>query len=296
MVQEFEKIALLWVTPVYVVLILGEIILSNTSHWKVKKTYTFIDTVTNLYLMLTNVVIDILMRGITVFCLLYAFEHHLFNVNFNPFFYWVSLFLLEDFIFYWIHRSEHKIRLFWAVHVTHHSSDKFNFTTGFRSSVFQPIYRFVWFIPLTFLGFHPFDLFIIFSLTQTYGILLHTNYVKKLGYLEYFLVTPSHHRVHHASNVEYLDKNMGMCLIIWDKFFGTFQAEMNEVKTEFGLYQKTVSARPLDTIFHEFVSISDDLKKPLSLKTKLNYLIKPPGWSHDGSSKTSEELRAEISN
>ena len=244
--------------------------------------------------MIANMGIDVLMRGISLFALLFAFDQHLFDLKVYPVLYWISLFLLEDIIFYWIHRSEHKIRLFWAVHVTHHSSEKFNLTTGFRSSVFQPIYRFLWFIPLCFIGFHPFDIFIIFSITQTYGILLHTNLIDKLGFLEYFLVTPSHHRVHHASNVEYLDKNMGMCLIIWDKLFGTFQAELADVKPKFGLYEKTISAKPQETIFHEFSSIVKDLKRPLSFSERLKYLFKPPGWSHDGSTKTSEELRSEI--
>ncbi|MFN5418134.1 MAG: sterol desaturase family protein [Flavobacteriia bacterium] len=297
MVQEFEKLFILWSAPIYVILILGEIILSNWINVKNNtglKNYTFIDTLTNVYLMVANMGIDVLMRGISLFSLLFAYEHHIFELKTNPVLYWISLFLLEDIIFYWIHRSEHKIRLFWAVHVTHHSSEKFNLTTGFRSSVFQPIYRFLWFIPLCFIGFHPFDIFIIFSITQTYGILLHTNLIDRLGFLEYFLVTPSHHRVHHASNVEYLDKNMGMCLIIWDKLFGTFQAELDAVKPKFGLYEKTISAKPQETIFHEFSSIVKDLKRPLSFSERLKYLFKPPGWSHDGSSKTSEELRSEI--
>lgn len=297
MVQEFEKLFILWSAPIYVILILGEIFISNWVNIKNNsgyRNYTFVDTLTNVYLMIANMGIDVLMRGISLFSLLYAYEHHIFDLKTYPVVYWISLFLLEDIIFYWIHRSEHMIRLFWAVHVTHHSSEKFNLTTGFRSSVFQPIYRFLWFIPLSFLGFHPFDIFIIFSITQTYGILLHTNLVKKLGFLEYFLVTPSHHRVHHASNVEYLDKNMGMCLIIWDKLFGTFQAEMDDVKPQFGLYEKTVSANPKETIFHEFSSIVKDLKRPLSVSQRLKYLFKPPGWSHDGSTKTSNELRSEI--
>lgn len=293
MVQEFEKAFLMWVTPFYVVIILGEIILSN---WRLKKNYTLKDTLTNLYLMLSNMGVDVLMRGISVFCLLYFYKHRLFNPESSPVLYWIGIFLLEDFIFYWIHRSEHKIRLFWAVHVTHHSSDKFNLTTGFRSSVFQPVYRFIWFLPLSFFGFHPFDLFIIFSITQTYGILLHTNFVGKLGFLEYFLVTPSHHRVHHASNVEYLDRNMGMCLIIWDRLFGTFQAEMEHIKTEFGLYKKEIADNPINTIFHEFIDINHDLKKELTFRQKLKYLFNPPGWSHDGSTKTSEELRKELKN
>jgi sterol desaturase/sphingolipid hydroxylase (fatty acid hydroxylase superfamily) len=108
-------------------------------------------------------------------------------------------FSLEDLAFYTLHYVDHHCRLFWAVHVTHHSSEHFNLTTGFRSSVFQPLYRFVYFIPLTLVGFNPADIIIMYSITQIYGIIVHTEYVGKLGWLEYIMVTPSHHRVHHAS-------------------------------------------------------------------------------------------------
>lgn len=288
MVDYVEKLIIFISTPIYVFLILGEIILSN---WHNRKLYTVGDTIQNLYLMIANMGIDVLMRGITLFVLLFFFDYRLINWETHSWLYWTMLFLAEDFIFYWIHRIDHVVRFFWAIHVTHHSSDKYNLTTGFRSSVFQPVYRFIWFIPLVFLGFEPFDIFIMYSITQTYGILVHTKTVKKLGVLEYFLVTPSHHRVHHASNVEYLDKNMGMILIIWDKLFGTFQAEIDDLPIKFGLYEKKVTNNPADVIFHEWVSIYKDVKNAKGLKNKWLYVMKPPGWSHDGSSMTSKQLR-----
>jgi sterol desaturase/sphingolipid hydroxylase (fatty acid hydroxylase superfamily) len=131
----------------------------------------------------------------------------------------------------------------------------------------------------------------MYAITQIYGILVHTQYVRKLGILEHFLITPSHHRVHHASNVEYLDKNMGMCLLIWDKMFGTFQAELDDVPVRFGLTKPLEHRDPFNIIFHEWKAILQDLQKPTSFKNKLKYVFAPPGWSHDGSSKTSKQLR-----
>lgn len=291
MVDYVEKLIIFISTPIYALLILGEIILSN---WHNRKLYTVGDTVQNVYLMLANMGVDVLMRGITLFVLLSFFDYRFVSWDTTSWYYWTLLFFAEDFIFYWIHRIDHIVRFFWAIHVTHHSSENYNLTTGFRSSVFQPVYRFIWFIPLVFLGFKPFDIFIMYSITQTYGILVHTKTVYKLGFLETFLVTPSHHRVHHASNVEYLDKNMGMILIVWDKLFGTFQAEIEGLPIQYGLYEKQISQNPANVIFHEWSAIYKDVRKTKGLKNKWLYITKPPGWSHDGSTMTSTELRKHI--
>lgn len=291
MVSYLEQVIIYFTTPIYAIVIGIEIL---ASHYQHRKFYTVHDTLQNVYLMLANMGIDVLMRGLTLFVLVGLFSFRVIEWDRSTWYYWALLFLAEDFIFYWIHRVDHVVRLFWAVHVTHHSSDKFNLTTGFRSSVFQPVYRFVWFIPLVLLGFEPFDIFIMYSVTQIYGILVHTKYINKMGFLEYVLVTPSHHRVHHASNVEYLDKNMGMVLICWDQLFGTFQPEIEGLPIEFGLYEKKIDNHPLTVIFHEWISIGKDVKQAKGLKNKWNYLTKPPGWSHDGSTLTSEQLRQKI--
>lgn len=288
MVSYLEQIIIYFTTPVYALLILGEILLSN---WEQRKLYTVGDTIQNIYLMLANMGVDVIMRGITLLVLLGLYSYHIVSWDRTSWYYWLLLFLAEDFIFYWIHRIDHIVRFFWAIHVTHHSSDKFNLTTGFRSSVFQPVYRFVWFIPLVLIGFEPFDIFVMYSITQIYGILVHTKLVRKMGFFETFLVTPSHHRVHHASNVEYLDKNMGMVLIIWDKLFGTFQPEIDGLPIAFGLYEKKISQNPAQVIFHEWIAIWKDVKKVKGFKNKWNYVIQPPGWSHDGSTLTSTQLR-----
>jgi sterol desaturase/sphingolipid hydroxylase (fatty acid hydroxylase superfamily) len=207
------------------------------------------------------------------------------------------LLLLEDFLYYWLHRFDHEIRLFWAVHVTHHSSENMNFTVGFRSSVFQPLYRFIYFIPLALMGFRPLDIIFIYSATQIWGIFVHTELIHKMGWLEYFLVTPSHHRVHHASNAKYLDKNMGMFLIIWDKLFGTFQPELPAATYQpikYGLTKPIEKETPVTIVFHEWQGILKDVsREDIGWKEKWGYIFGPPGWSHDGSRLTSEQMREE---
>jgi hypothetical protein len=133
----------------------------------------------------------------------------------------------------------------------------------------------------------------MYSVTQTYGILVHTQYINKMPrWFEAILVSPSHHRVHHASNVTYLDKNMGMCLIIWDKMFGTFQEELPEEPVKYGLTAPIDKPyHPGKVVFHEWHSLQQDLSKPSSFLTKLKYIFMPPGWSHDGSKQTANEMR-----
>jgi sterol desaturase/sphingolipid hydroxylase (fatty acid hydroxylase superfamily) len=288
-----EQILLLVSTPVYMLIIGFELLLSNYQH---RKLYGWKDTAVNVYLMLLNAALDLLFRGIYVVILDYFYRHHMLSFS-HVVVYWVMLLLLEDFLYYWLHRFDHEVRLFWAVHVTHHSSENFNFTVGFRSSVFQPLYRFIYFIPLALMGFKPLDILFMYSATQIWGIFVHTKLINKMGWLEYFLVTPSHHRVHHASNPKYLDKNMGMFLIIWDKMFGTFQPELPEKEYQpikYGLTKSIEKETPLTIIFHEWTQMWKDVgRKDLSVKEKWFYLFGPPGWSHDGSRLTSEEMRAE---
>lgn len=286
-----ENLLILISTPIYLVLIGLELLVSN---YQAKRLYTWKDTLANVYLMLLNSGIDLAFRIVYLFIWGFAFSHRAVTWQMGIA-YWVTLLLAMDFLFYWLHRLEHMVRLFWAVHVTHHSSNEFNFTVGFRSSVLQPLYRFLFFLPLPILGFKPLDIIFIFSATQTWGIIVHTRLVNKLGWLELLLVTPSHHRVHHASNPKYLDKNMGMLLIIWDKLFGTFQEELEEADYQpirFGLTTPLANEGSMShLVVHEWKAIGKDLRKELPWHIKWKYLFAPPGWSHDGSRQTSEELR-----
>ncbi len=286
-----EELLVLISIPIYTIVIGIEILYSFLKH---KGFYSTKGILSNLYLTSLNLSLDVLVRGICLAVLwyFYQFKFTAINKSIHPILYWSVLVLAEDFMFYWMHRVDHYCRFFWAVHVTHHSSEEFNLTVGFRSSVFQPLYRFVWFIPIALVGFDPLDIMFMYAATQIYGILIHTKTVSKLGPLEWVLSTPSHHRVHHASNIKYLDKNMGMILIIWDRVFGTFAKEEEEVV--YGLTTNIKTYNPITMVFHEWKAIYEDLNKQTSFKNKIMYVFGPPGWSHDGSRKTSSQLRAEL--
>ena len=279
-------------TPLYAVLIGLEIILSKIHGHKY---YTLKDTITNLSFMILASGIELLMIGIYFFVLYFFYEHRLFEIN-NIYTYWLVLLITEDFFFYWLHYLEHHSRLFWAVHSTHHSSEQFNLTVGFRSSVFQPLYRFIFFIPLALIGFKPADIIFIYSATQIWGILVHTEYIKKLGFLEKILSTPSNHRVHHASNTKYLDKNIGMVFILWDQIFKTYIKEDLHEPTKYGLTTKIPDKPVYNLVLYEWKQILEDLKKDLPFAVKIKYLFAAPGWSHDGSRKTSKQLQKELEN
>ena len=285
-----EQWLILISTPIYLIIIGIEILLTHLQH---KKSYTLKNTLTNVYLMLLNGGIDVVFRIVSVFVLQYFYVHKLISFQ-SAFWYWLILLLAQDFLYYWLHRFDHEIRFFWATHITHHSSQIMNFTVGFRSSVFQPLYRFVYFIPLALMGFSPVDIAFIYSATQIWGIFVHTELINKMGWLEYLFVTPSHHRVHHGSNAKYLDKNMGMFLIIWDKMFGTFQKELSPVEYEkinYGLTKNIENPNAATVVFHEWVAIWKDITQTgIGFKQKWKYLFGKPGYSHDGSRKTSKEL------
>ena len=288
-----ESWFLLLSIPFYTILIGAEILISN---WKQKKYYSVRDAIQNIYLTVLNAGLDGLMRWLFYISLLaWAYKLHFYSFT-NQYLYWFVLFILVDLAFYFEHRIDHYCRLFWAVHVTHHSSEEFNLSTGFRSSVFQPVYRFIYLAPIALLGFTPLDIVFMYSATQTYGILVHTQYINKMpGWFEAVFVSPSHHRVHHASNIIYLDKNMGMCLIIWDKLFGSFQAEIKEAPVKYGLTKPVDNpANPINIIFHEWRSLTRDVKKKNFIATKLKYIFMPPGWSPDGSTKTARQMRIEL--
>jgi sterol desaturase/sphingolipid hydroxylase (fatty acid hydroxylase superfamily) len=287
-----EQWLILISTPIYLIIIGIELLFTHLQH---RKAYTLKDTVTNVYLMLLNGGLDLLFRVVSLMFLQYFFSQHIYTWT-NPIVYWGVLLVAEDFMYYWLHRFDHEVRFFWATHVTHHSSQQMNFTVGFRSSVFQPLYRFIYFIPLAFIGFKPVDILFIYSATQIWGIFVHTELIKKMGWLEYFMVTPSHHRVHHASNPKYLDKNMGMFLIVWDKLFGTFQPELPIKAYEplkYGLTKNVENPNAVKIVFHEWKQILTDVfQRNISFSQRMNYLFGPPGWSHDGSRLTSNQMRA----
>lgn len=277
-----------------VVLIVFELLYS---HYAKKELYVIGDTIVNLICTSWNFLNDLLFRVVTLFVLTWASAYSVYHFAEKGFVYWILLFLAEDFAYYVLHCADHYIRFFWATHVTHHSSEKFNLTVAIRSSVFQPFYRFIFYLPLALVGFEALDIVFMYAACQVYGFWVHTETIGKLpAWFEYIFVTPSHHRVHHGSNAIYLDKNMGMALIIWDRMFGTFQEELREEPVKFGLTTNIGSYNPIKVVFFEWKHIVSDLKNADKRKYALKYVFGPPGWSHDGSRKTSTQLREELRN
>jgi sterol desaturase/sphingolipid hydroxylase (fatty acid hydroxylase superfamily) len=286
-----QQLLVLITTPLYAIIIGIEILVSNIHH---TGSYSLRETIHNFSLSIFSGLVDLVMRGISFAILTIFFIGSPFSLE-HSFIYWLALLLLVDMMHYWLHRLSHTCRLLWAVHVNHHSSSHFNFSVGFRAGVLEPLYRYLFFIPIALAGFQPIDILLIYSITEIWAILTHTEKIKKLGWLEYILVTPSHHRVHHASNVKYLDRNMGSAFIIWDKLFGTFQEELPTDQYEairYGLTKPPEKETIPAIIFHEWGAIWQDVRRPgLTWKQKLHYVFGPPGWSHDGSRLTSDELR-----
>ncbi len=276
-------------SPLMAVLIITEMLYSAAHK---QNLYEGRDTAVSLLCTSLNFLNDVAFRLVTLGILSWFYAAGLQIYTERGAVYWIMLFLAQDFAYYVLHCADHYCRIFWAMHVTHHSSEKFNLAVAIRSSVFQPYYRVLFFIPLALLGFRPLDIVFMYAATQVYGFWVHTETIGKLpNWFEFIFVTPSHHRVHHASNIEYLDSNMGMVLIIWDRIFGTFKEEMPDIKPRFGLTKNINSFHPVKVVFHEWQGIVNDLKQAPNLKTALNYLIKPPGWSHNGRSLTAKQMR-----
>lgn len=282
------------VTLLFGLLVVISMVEMYVSYTHDRKLYSAKDTWTNVYLMALAFLINLSTKTATFFLLHYCYQFRFFEIG-NKYIYWLLLVLTQDFLYWFLHTSGHYIRFFWAMHVTHHSSPHFNLTTGFRSTVFEPLYRIFFYLPLAFMGFSAVDILFAYLVTQLYGNLVHTQAIGKLHpVIEYILVTPSHHRVHHASNVRYLDKNMGMVLIIWDRMFGTFQEELPEDKIVYGLTHQPEDTGPVNIVFHEFKAMAADMKRAPGWINKLRYALYPPGWSHDGSTQTAKVLQEEL--
>ena len=201
-------------------------------------------------------------------------------------------FTLDDLRYYWWHRISHERRWFWASHVVHHSSQHYNLTTALRQTWTGQIIGTILFrTPLIFLGFHPAMVLFVGAINLLYQFWIHTELINRMGPFEWIMNTPSHHRVHHATNPKYLDANYAGTLIIWDRIFGTFIEEDQHEKPRYGIVKNLGTFNPLVISFHEWIGIAKDVFKAKSLKDVLGYTFGPPGWSPDGSRLTSAMIK-----
>ena len=204
----------------------------------------------------------------------------------------VLCFVLDDLAYYWFHRIAHERRWFWASHSVHHTSQHYNLTTALRQTWTGKFsFSFIFSLPLAFIGFSPEMLLFVGGINLVYQFWIHTEAIDRMGPFEWFFNTPSHHRVHHATNPEYLDANYAGTLIIWDKMFGTFIPERDEEKPRYGIIKNLGTYNPFKIAFHEWIGLFRDLKNAKSLAEVGGYLFGPPGWSPDGSRLTSAQIK-----
>lgn len=251
--------------------------------------YTLPDTGASLAMGVGNVLIAALAKTAVVPFYFWLHRFALFDIGPSVLAF-VVLFVAEDFCYYWFHRVHHESRLFWAAHVNHHSSRRYNLSTALRQSWTTPFTGPLFWAPLALLGFAPGMIAIAQAVSLLYQYWLHTELIGRLGPFESIFNTPSHHRVHHGRNPQYLDRNYAGILIVWDRLFGSFEPE--EEAVDYGLTQNLESFNPIVIAFHEWRSMARDLLRASSLHEAMGLLFLAPGWRSDGSGRTAADLRA----
>lgn len=248
------------------------------------------DTLASLGMGVGNVVIAAGTKLLSVAAMVWLHEHRVVTLP-VAWWTWVALFFAEDFCYYWFHRASHEVRFLWSAHVNHHSSQHYNLSTALRQSWTTPFTGPLFWMPLPLLGFPPWMVLTQQAVSLLYQYWIHTEAIGKLPrWFEYVFNTPSHHRVHHGSNPQYLDRNHGGILIVWDRLFGTFEPEGERVR--YGLTENITSHNLLEIAFHDWRAMIRDVRRAPSVRAALGYVLRPPGWSHDGRGKTAREVMA----
>lgn len=274
--------------PVFIALILIEMV------WAARRapaSYEPRDTLVSLLLGVGSTAASALAAGAVLVAAMWLFDHRITTLGWG-WWVWIAAFVLDDFNYYWAHRTGHRVRWFWAAHVNHHSSQHYNLSTALRQS-WTSFFAlgFVFRIWPALLGFDPAMLATVAGINLIYQFWIHTEAIQRLPrWLEAVFNTPSHHRVHHATNPRYLDRNYAGVLIVWDRLFGTFQREHDDERIRYGLVRQLGSFSVLWAAFHEWAGMLRDLWTA-PWRHKLSYLWRVPGWSHDGSRETSDMIR-----
>jgi sterol desaturase/sphingolipid hydroxylase (fatty acid hydroxylase superfamily) len=244
------------------------------------------DTATSLSLGVGSVFVNAAWKAASAGLYVAAFQHRVVDLGDGPWPFAAAL-LAVDFAYYWFHRLHHEVRLLWASHVPHHSSQRYNLATALRQT-WTPFTGLPFYLPLA-LVFSPAQIATAYGVNLLYQFWIHTELIGRLGPLEWLLNTPSHHRVHHGANVQYLDRNYGGMLIVWDRWFGSFEPERERVR--YGLTRNITRFSPLYAAFHEFVAVFRDALRADSLRDALGYVLRAPGWKPGGGGATASDLK-----
>ncbi|MCP9198890.1 sterol desaturase family protein [Gramella sp. GC03-9] len=293
--------------PCFIALILLEIAYSH--HNNQKDLYAWKDLMASGSLGVGTAILSPLLQVVFMIVLfegVYAIFNPVINgENMNIFGYesfgyewyiWALCMLGDDFAYYWYHRANHEIRILWAAHIVHHSSDHFNLGTGVRNGFFTHFYKPFFYIWLPAVGFPVEMIMVCIGIESLWQFQLHSQYIPKMGFLEKFLNTHTMHQVHHSQNLEYMDKNHGGILNIFDRIFGTWKELDNKIDTKYGVTHPPNSYNPVIILTHEFKDIWKDVRKANSFKEKFMYIFGPPGWSHDGSTLTVKQQQRLLKN
>ncbi|MEY2637498.1 MAG: hypothetical protein RLZZ197_1977, partial [Bacteroidota bacterium] len=244
------------------------------------------DSMTSIGLGLGNLGIGFVTKAITVGASFYVYNNwKLFDLG-QSWPVWVLAFFGEDLTYYWVHRISHVVRFYWASHMVHHSSPKYNLAAALRQTWTGNLSGgFIFWLWLPLIGVHPFIVMFFQQTSLLYQYWIHTELINKMPrWFEYILNTPSHHRVHHGTDLDYLDTNYAGVLIIWDRMFGSFVSENQ--RPQYGLTKQIESYNPAKIAFYEWVQMIKDVLRAKSFKSVLGYVFGPPGWSDDGSRLT----------
>jgi sterol desaturase/sphingolipid hydroxylase (fatty acid hydroxylase superfamily) len=279
-----------YAVPGFVLLVLIEMLWARKLR---REAYEPRDTLTSLAFGLGSTVAGLLTGGAFLALFLWTWQFRLFDLGW-AWWAWPICFVLDDLKYYWVHRFGHRVRWFWASHVNHHSSQHYNLSTALRQTWtgFLTL-GFAFALPLVLVGFHPVMIAICGGFNLIYQFWIHTEAIGKMPrWFEAVMNTPSHHRVHHATNPRYLDRNYAGVFIVWDKLFGTFEEERaDKERIRYGIVRQLGTFNLLYSVFHEWIGIAQDIRRA-PWKHKLSYLVREPGWTHDGSRETSDMIRA----
>ena len=267
--------------PFFLLAILVELIYG----WAIKKnTYRINDTVSSLFMGSLRGTSGILKIGIggTIFYIIET-EFSLWRMDDTNILTWVFAFVAYDFFYYWFHRISHERQIFWASHVAHHQSEEYNLSTALRQTGTGFLITWVFYIPLFVIGVPSYVFVSVASINLIYQFWVHTKHIGKLGFYELIFVTPSNHRVHHAINNEYVDKNYGGVFILWDRLFGSFQEELEEEECVYGIRGPIKTFNPIWANLHIYIKILKDVKMEITVRNLIRVLIARTGWSPDGS-------------
>ncbi|MFL2736908.1 MAG: sterol desaturase family protein [Gammaproteobacteria bacterium] len=259
--------------PIILVLIFFEVFISN---WQSKSFYKAGDTYCTSGLLFGNIIMGFVIKSSIVAFHFVLYKYRFFDLmsSMPIWLLWVLTFILIDLVFYIYHRMSHRVRFLWTVHMSHHSSEEMNFAVSFRQAWFGPISKIPFFMVLPILGLDPLMIAVAGVVSTLWGVVGHTQIIGKLGPLEWVFNTPSHHRVHHGSNPEYIDKNYGNLFIIWDRIFGTFEPENKPV--EYGLVNNVNTFNPIKITFMGWEKLFKDIRNSESFKETIGLIFGPP--------------------